>query len=174
MSDKMEKTVVVLVESPKTHPLYGKSYKRSKKYLVDDGLSAKIGDIVEFVQCRPVSKRKHWRVEKIVGRDEVALGTEEMKETAQEAIAEVLPEPVETSEVSESVVEEVDGESGKETKRQSDKEVKGEEVKKETKRQSDKETKGEEVKKETKRQSDKEVKEEVKEKKIKKAKKETK
>lgn len=126
VSDKMEKTVVVLVESPKTHPLYGKSYKRSKKYLADDQLNAKIGDIVEIEKCKPVSKRKHWKVEKIIGTDVVALGTEEMKETAKEAIAEVLPEEVqevseESKESDESKVEEVK------------KEEKTEEVKKEKK-----------------------------------------
>jgi small subunit ribosomal protein S17 len=98
VSDKMEKTVVVLVESPKKHPLYGKAFKRSKKYLADDLLGAEIGDIVEIEKCAPVSKKKHWRVGKILGTDVVALGTEAMKEKAQEAIAEVLPEEPDESE----------------------------------------------------------------------------
>jgi small subunit ribosomal protein S17 len=92
VSTKMMKTVAVLVESHKTHPLYKKSFIRTKKYLAHDELGAKDGDIVEILKVRPISKLKHWNVTKIIGRDLVALGTKDLKEDAQEAIAEVLPE----------------------------------------------------------------------------------
>ncbi len=92
VSTKMQKTAVVLVESKKVHPLYGKRYSWSKKYLADDEMGVKEGDIVEIVKIRPISKRKHWKVTKVIGRDIVAMETEELKEDAAEAIAEVMPE----------------------------------------------------------------------------------
>ena len=100
VSVKMQKTVAVLVESRKTHPLYKKSFLRTKKYLVDDPLGAKLGQIVEFEKTRPISKRKHWQIKKVLGMDVVALGTETLKIEAAEAIAEVLPEEKETEESS--------------------------------------------------------------------------
>lgn len=92
VSTKMNKTAVVLVESKKTHPLYGKSYAWSKKYLVDDQLTVGKGDIVIFQKVRPVSKRKHWQITKVLGKDIVSLEQAELAEEAAEAIAEVLPE----------------------------------------------------------------------------------
>ncbi len=63
VSDKMDKTVAVLVERQFPHPLYGKVVRRSKKYLAHDEDNAyKVGDVVEIVEARPVSKRKRWRV----------------------------------------------------------------------------------------------------------------
>ncbi|AEB12452.1 30S ribosomal protein S17 [Marinithermus hydrothermalis] len=63
VSDKMDKTVAVLVERQFAHPLYGKVVKRSKKYLAHDEENAyKVGDVVEIVESRPISKRKKWRV----------------------------------------------------------------------------------------------------------------
>lgn len=63
VSDKMEKTIVVRVDKFKLHPRYGKRYRVSKKYKVQDTKGQfKIGDIVEFVGCRPISKDKRWKV----------------------------------------------------------------------------------------------------------------
>lgn len=92
VSAKMQKTVAVLVEGKKTHPLYGKSYVWSKKFLVHDELGAKLGDVVVIEETRPISKRVHWKVNKIVGADVVALGEAAMKQVEEEAIAEVMPE----------------------------------------------------------------------------------
>lgn len=92
VSTKMAKTATVLVERRKTHPLYRKSFMRSKKYLADDSLGVSLGDVVVIAKVRPISKRKHWRVEKVLGKDVVALGTKKLQEGAAEAIAEVLPE----------------------------------------------------------------------------------
>lgn len=62
-SDKMDKTIVVVVERVKTHPRYGKQYKVSKKYKVHDPENvSKIGDTVEFITCRPLSRDKKWRL----------------------------------------------------------------------------------------------------------------
>ena len=63
MSDKMEKTIVVKVDGTKVHPKYKKRYIVSKRYKVHDEKDKfKIGDKVVFVECRPLSKDKRWRV----------------------------------------------------------------------------------------------------------------
>ena len=63
VSDKMDKTVVVSVSRFVKHPLYGKFYKISKKYKVhDEGNSCKVGDNVEIVETRPISKDKRFKV----------------------------------------------------------------------------------------------------------------
>lgn len=93
----MNNTVVALVESTKTHPLYKKSYLRSKRFLVDDRIGVKMGDIVEFNKVRPISKMKHWRVEKVVGRNIEEIVEEELKEKAAAAVAEVMPEKEEVT-----------------------------------------------------------------------------
>lgn len=92
VSAKMQKTVSVLVEGKKTHPLYKKTYVWSKKYLVHDEMGAKEGDVVSITETRPISKNKHFKVIKILGKDVVALGEAAMKQVEEEAIAEVMPE----------------------------------------------------------------------------------
>lgn len=92
VSVKMQKTAVVLVQTHKTHPLYGKSFVYSTKYLVDDPIGVSLGDIVEFEKCKPISLRKHWKVIRVVGRDIKAIEEEVMKEVAERAIEEVMPE----------------------------------------------------------------------------------
>ncbi|PIP29673.1 30S ribosomal protein S17 [Candidatus Kuenenbacteria bacterium CG23_combo_of_CG06-09_8_20_14_all_36_9] len=63
VSDKMAKTIVVKVERTKINPRYQKRYKVSKKYKVhDETKKYKIGDRVSFIECRPISKEKRWRV----------------------------------------------------------------------------------------------------------------
>ena len=67
VSDKMQKTVTVLVERQFPHPLYGKLIKRSKKYLAHDPEEKyKLGDVVEIIESRPISKRKRFRVLRLV------------------------------------------------------------------------------------------------------------
>ena len=66
-SDKMDKTITVIVETYKKHPLYGKRVKYSKKYKVhDENNRAKIGDIVRIMETRPLSKDKRFRLVDIV------------------------------------------------------------------------------------------------------------
>lgn len=122
VSVKSQKTVTVLVENIVTHPLYKKTYVQTKKYLVDDSVGAKLGDIVDFINCRPVSKGKSWKITKIVGKDFVEMAKEHMKEKAEEAIAEVMPEekPGETVAISPQIEEK------KETKPEKPKKVKKE------------------------------------------------
>ena len=67
VSDKMEKTVTVLVERKVKHPMYGKVMVRSKKYHAhNDGNTAKAGDLVEIVETRPVSRTKTWAVTSVL------------------------------------------------------------------------------------------------------------
>lgn len=108
ISAKMQKTVSVLVEGKKTHPLYKKTYVWSKKYLVRDEIGAKAGDVVVIEATRPISKRVFFKVVKILGADVVALGEAVMKQVEQEAIEEVMPEekPEVEAVESEAVVEE--------------------------------------------------------------------
>jgi small subunit ribosomal protein S17 len=69
VSDKMDKTVTVLVERRVRHPLYGKIVTRSKKYHAhDEANECKEGDLVTIEECRPLSRTKSWRVAKLVER----------------------------------------------------------------------------------------------------------
>ncbi len=72
-SDKMQKTVVVAVESHKSHRLYKKTMRRTTHYKVHDAQElAKVGDIVRIVESRPLSREKRWRLVEVVMRREVA------------------------------------------------------------------------------------------------------
>lgn len=67
ISDKMDKTAVVLVESLKKHPKYGRRYRTSKKYKAhDDKNECKTGDLVLIEECRPLSADKRWIIKKII------------------------------------------------------------------------------------------------------------
>lgn len=67
VSSAMAKTVVVKVESMKLHPKYQKSYRVSKKYHVhDEQGQAKVGDLVKFKECRPLSKTKRWTLVAVI------------------------------------------------------------------------------------------------------------
>ena len=71
VSNKMDKTVVVVVENTITHRLYHRYMKRTKKFHAhDERNECKIGDEVEIVSCRPLSKTKRWRVREILKRAE--------------------------------------------------------------------------------------------------------
>ena len=66
-SDKMDKTITVLVERKVKHPLYKKYVRRSTKLHAHDGANeCKIGDKVSIEQCRPLSKSKSWRLHEIL------------------------------------------------------------------------------------------------------------
>lgn len=67
VSDKMDKTITVVVESYKVHRLYGKRVKYSKKFKThDENNQAKIGDIVRIMETRPLSKTKRFRLVEVV------------------------------------------------------------------------------------------------------------
>jgi large subunit ribosomal protein L14 len=68
-SDKMDKTVSVLVTRRLKHPMYGKFVKRNKKFLAhDEKNDCNIGDKVRIMEIRPMSRRKCWRVVEIIER----------------------------------------------------------------------------------------------------------
>jgi small subunit ribosomal protein S17 len=69
VSDKMDKTIVVAVERLVQHPLYKKSIKKTVKFKAhDENNDSHIGDIVEIMETRPLSKDKRWRVIEVIER----------------------------------------------------------------------------------------------------------
>ncbi len=67
VSDKMQKTVTVLIERRVKHPMYDKIIARSRKYHAhDESGEAKLGDLVEIQECRPIAKTKSWRVARLL------------------------------------------------------------------------------------------------------------
>ncbi len=69
VSDKMTKTVTVLVERRVKHPLYGKFVTRTKKYHAhDENNEYHVGDVVRITETRPLSKQKRWRVSELIER----------------------------------------------------------------------------------------------------------
>lgn len=71
VSDKMDKTVVVAVESLVRHPLYQRTIRRTKKFKAhDEENSCRIGDKVKMMETRPLSKEKRWRITEILERAE--------------------------------------------------------------------------------------------------------
>jgi len=100
VSDKMNKTVVVAVGTPKRHPLYKKTIKKVVRYKAHDERSeCKVGDKVRIVETRPLSKDKQWRVAEIVTKGEVVKILPE--EITQGEIAEVKPEKKAKEEIAE-------------------------------------------------------------------------
>ena len=68
IGSNMKKTVTVLIERQVRHPFYKKIVKRRKKFLAHDEYEkCKVGDLVKIVETRPLSKRKRWRVQEILG-----------------------------------------------------------------------------------------------------------
>lgn len=67
ISDKMDKTVVVSITTLVKHPLYGKFVKKTKKFKAhDESNECGIGDIIEMMETRPLSKDKRWRFTKVI------------------------------------------------------------------------------------------------------------
>ncbi len=94
VSTKLKNTVTVLVSRVAKHLLYKKNYVRSKKYLVEVKTEVKVGDIVEFESCRPISKRITSRVTKVLGKNVAEIAEAQLKKDAAAVISEVMPEPV--------------------------------------------------------------------------------
>jgi len=71
VSNKMQKTIAVVVERLVKHPQYGKYVRRTTKLLAhDETNSSKAGDLVSITECRPYSKRKAWRLVEVLRRSE--------------------------------------------------------------------------------------------------------
>lgn len=86
VSDKMQKTVVVVVETRRRHPLYGKIITVRRRFKAhNEDPQAKAGDTVKIVESRPLSRTKHWRVAEIVRAGEVV---QMIRETELESLIE--------------------------------------------------------------------------------------
>jgi small subunit ribosomal protein S17 len=82
VSDKMDKTVVVVVETLRHHPLYKKTVRHTKKYKAHDGDNeCKIGDKVRIMEVRPLSKEKRWRIVEVISRKEAAEPEPELNDS---------------------------------------------------------------------------------------------
>ena len=72
VSNRMDKTVVVEVETPKRHPLYKKTLRRRVNFKAhDENNQCGLGDLVRIIETRPLSKEKRWRVGEIITKGEV-------------------------------------------------------------------------------------------------------
>jgi small subunit ribosomal protein S17 len=95
VSDKMDKTRVVVVESLKKHRIYKRTYKQTKRFHVHDEKNlSQLGDLIRIEECRPMSKLKRWRLVEIVKRGSGIVPVDE-------ALAQVNPdlaEPAATDE----------------------------------------------------------------------------
>ena len=107
VNDKMDKTVVVAVETPRRHPVYKKTVKRAVKYKAhDEENKSKAGDFVKIVETRPLSKQKRWRVAEIITKVEVIdVKPEEITEEVLEDKSENIPDI--KSEITEEITEEI-------------------------------------------------------------------
>jgi small subunit ribosomal protein S17 len=114
LSDKMDKTLVVLVDSYRNHPLYKKTIRNVTRYKVhDEKNECKVGDMVRIVETRPLSKEKRWRVAEIITKAAaIEIKPEEI------ATPEVLIEkkPVEAEVKDEAQVETVEAPSAEDKK----------------------------------------------------------
>ena len=91
VSDKMDKTVVVAVDRLVRHPLYKKVIRKTSKFYAHDEFNeCRVGDIVEIMETRPLSKLKRWRVVRIIQRAKVPLpvAREEVAEETEEQLLE--------------------------------------------------------------------------------------
>lgn len=88
VSDRMEKTVVVAVQSLRRHRLYQRTMRRTKKYMAHDEQNAcRIGDLVRILESRPISRHKRWRVIEVLER-----AAERGRAVALPTVAELPPE----------------------------------------------------------------------------------
>ncbi len=85
-SDKMQKTIVVAVESLKRHPIYKKTYKYTTKFKAhDERNEARIGDTVRIEETRPLSREKRWRLVEILKRAEQTVAPEIVEQQLEQA-----------------------------------------------------------------------------------------
>ncbi len=69
VSDRMDKSITVAVMRRMKHPIYKKYYQSTRKYMAhDEGNQANVGDLVSITECRPLSRRKRWRLTEVIER----------------------------------------------------------------------------------------------------------
>jgi len=89
VSNKMDKTIVVIVESLKKHRIYKRTYKQTKRFHAhDEENTCQVGDIVRIEECRPLSKTKRWRLVEIV---RASSGIVPVEEVLAEADPDLTP-----------------------------------------------------------------------------------
>jgi len=72
VSDRMDKTVVVAVDTLVKHPLYGRTVRRTRKFMAhDENNECRIGDKVKIAETRPLSRHKRWRVAEVLERSQI-------------------------------------------------------------------------------------------------------
>jgi small subunit ribosomal protein S17 len=72
ISNKMQKTIVVKVENRYSHPIYSKTMIKTRKYLVHDEMGkCNVGDQVLVHECRPLSRRKRWKLARIISKSSI-------------------------------------------------------------------------------------------------------
>lgn len=82
-SDKADKTITITVTSRQTHPLYGKQYTASRKYTAhDEKNDARVGDTVQIIETRPISKTKSFKLDKVLERGKGSIEIKEEEEVA--------------------------------------------------------------------------------------------
>ena len=87
VSNKMQKTVVVAVETVRRHPLYGRNMRRTNRFKAhDEENRCQVGDVVIIAESRPISKDKHWVVREIV-KETIGPGLEVLQEEAAVTLA---------------------------------------------------------------------------------------
>jgi small subunit ribosomal protein S17 len=139
VSNKMDKTVVVAVETPKRHPLYKKTIRRVVKYKAhDEKNECQVGDKVRITETRPLSREKRWRVAEIVTKAEVVEISPE--EITREDLAKVQPEKKAKEEKTEVEAEKEAKEEVTEVK--AEKEAKGKVTKAKSKDKTEEEAEG--------------------------------
>ncbi len=95
ISDSADKTIVVKIERRRTHPLYKKQYRVSTKFMAHDETNqAKRGDLVSITEARPLSARKHFKLDKIIERAGVQF---EDNDAIADLPQEPTPEPEKTA-----------------------------------------------------------------------------
>ncbi len=93
VSNKMNKTIVVVVESLKKHRIYKRTYKQTKRFQAhDEQNTCQIGDMVRIEECRPLSKNKHWRLIEIVKRGSGIVPVAEILAKADPNLSSDQPE----------------------------------------------------------------------------------
>jgi small subunit ribosomal protein S17 len=93
ISTKMDKTVVITVETPKRHPLYKKVIRTNKRYKAhDENNECRLTDTVKIEECRPLSKEKRWRVIEVIVRGEALEYTPKQVTEATQIVPEKPPE----------------------------------------------------------------------------------
>ena len=73
VSDRMDKSVIVVVEWRQPHRLYGKSVRKRARFMVHDADNyCRVGDLVSIIEARPLSKTKRWRISQVLAREDIA------------------------------------------------------------------------------------------------------